>query len=41
MGLAGRLYRGETNFDFIGSRKRWYIASVVIGLICIGMIVYS
>ena len=40
MGLAGRLYRGETNFDFIGSRKRWYIASVVIGLICIGMIVF-
>ncbi|TQS41602.1 protein translocase subunit SecF [Cryptosporangium phraense] len=40
MGLAGRLYRGETNFDFIGSRKRWYIASVVIGLICIGAIVF-
>ncbi|MFI5954078.1 protein translocase subunit SecF [Cryptosporangium sp. NPDC051539] len=40
MGLAGRLYRGETNFDFIGSRKRWYIASVVIGLICVGAILF-
>ncbi|GAA0274015.1 protein translocase subunit SecF [Cryptosporangium japonicum] len=38
MGLAGRLYRGETNFDFIGTRRRWYIASVVIGVLLIGTI---
>jgi preprotein translocase subunit SecF len=35
MSLAGRLYRGETNIDFIGSRKRWYIASAIIVLVCI------
>jgi preprotein translocase subunit SecF len=34
-GLLGRLYRGETRFDFIGSRKRWYAASAVIIAICI------
>jgi preprotein translocase subunit SecF len=35
MSIAGRLYRGETNIDFIGSRKRWYIASAIIVLICV------
>ena len=30
-----RLYRGETQLDFIGSRKRWYTASAVILLICV------
>lgn len=35
MGVLGRLYRGETNIDFIGSRKRWYLASVVLILICV------
>ncbi|GAA3382854.1 protein translocase subunit SecF [Cryptosporangium minutisporangium] len=40
MGLAGRLYRGETNIDFIGSRKRWYIASAVLVLICVGTMVF-
>ena len=39
MGLAGRLYRGETNIDFIGSRKRWYVASGVLVLICVLTIV--
>jgi preprotein translocase subunit SecF len=33
--LAGRLYRGETNFDLIGNRKRWYLASAVVLLICV------
>ncbi|MGH3712430.1 MAG: protein translocase subunit SecF [Micromonosporaceae bacterium] len=36
MGLLSRLYRGETEFDFIGSRKRWYIGSLVILAVCIG-----
>ncbi|MFG1926118.1 protein translocase subunit SecF [Cryptosporangium sp. NPDC048952] len=40
MGLAGRLYRGETNWDFIGSRKRWYIASLVIGVLLIATIAF-
>jgi preprotein translocase subunit SecF len=34
-GLLGRLYRGETRFNFIASRKRWYLASAVIILICV------
>jgi preprotein translocase subunit SecF len=35
VGALGRLYRGETNIDFIGSRRRWYLASVVLILICV------
>jgi preprotein translocase subunit SecF len=34
MSLFGRLYRGETRTNFIGYRKRWYIASGIILLIC-------
>jgi preprotein translocase subunit SecF len=33
--LAGRLYRGETNFDLIGTRRRWYLASGVLLLVCV------
>src|SRR6266508_1263576 len=35
MALLRRLYRGETNFEFIGNRKKWYIASAVLILICV------
>ena len=28
-GLGGRLYSGETSFDFIGQRRRWYSISAV------------
>ena len=34
-GVLSRLYRGETDLDFIGSRKRWYLASAVIILVCV------
>jgi preprotein translocase subunit SecF len=34
-GVLGRLYRGETKLDFIASRKRWYIASAIIILVCL------
>jgi preprotein translocase subunit SecF len=34
-GIIGRLYRGETTFDFIGSRRRWYLASGILLLICV------
>ncbi len=34
-GIIGRLYRGETTFDFIGSRRRWYLASAVLLLVCV------
>jgi preprotein translocase subunit SecF len=33
--LLRRLYRGETNIDFIGQRKKWYLASGVLVLICV------
>jgi preprotein translocase subunit SecF len=39
-GLLGRLYRGETKFDFIGARKRWYLASGVILTICVLSIIF-
>jgi preprotein translocase subunit SecF len=35
MSLAGRLYRGEVSYDFIGHRRRWYTISGVFILICI------
>ena len=35
MSFVSRLYRGETRINFIGSRKRWYLASGVMILICI------
>lgn len=34
MGILGRLYRGETDIDFVGARKRFYIASAIILVIC-------
>lgn len=40
MSLAGRLYRGETNFDLIGTRNRWYAISAVLLLICIVSIIW-
>src|SRR5215468_1909505 len=39
-GLLGRMYRGETKFDFIGARKRWYIASGIILTICVLSIIF-
>jgi preprotein translocase subunit SecF len=38
--LFRRLYRGESNVDFIGSRKKWYTASAIIILICVLAIVF-
>jgi preprotein translocase subunit SecF len=35
-GLISRLYRGETTFDFIGSRRRWYLVSAILMLLCVG-----
>jgi preprotein translocase subunit SecF len=40
MGALRRLYRGETNINFIGSRKWWYIASTIIVLVCIASMVF-
>jgi preprotein translocase subunit SecF len=33
--LATRLYRGQVSYDFIGRRRRWYIASGVVMLVSI------
>jgi len=33
--LAGRLYRGETNFPLIQHRRRWYLASGILLLVCL------
>src|SRR5689334_22135948 len=35
MSFLRRLYRGETNIDFIGQRRRWYMASAAIMLVCV------
>jgi preprotein translocase subunit SecF len=40
MSMFTRLYRGETRIAFIGSRKRWYLASAVLILICIFSFVF-
>ena len=34
MSLVHRLYRGETDFNFVGTRKRWYVASAIVLVIC-------
>src|SRR3954468_1775295 len=40
MGLASRLYRGETTFPLIQRRKTFYIVSVVLVLICLGSMIF-
>jgi preprotein translocase subunit SecF len=35
-----RLYRGETRIDFIGTRKRWYLASLVLIVLCVLSMVF-
>jgi preprotein translocase subunit SecF len=40
MSTLGRLYRGDTNIDFIGYRRRWYITSAILLLICIASIAF-
>ena len=35
MSVFRSLYRGETRFNFIGTRRRWYAASGLILLVCI------
>ena len=35
MAFVNKLYRGETRINFIGHRRRWYLASGVLILICL------
>ncbi|HEV2754445.1 MAG TPA: protein translocase subunit SecF [Actinomycetota bacterium] len=40
MSALGRLYRGETNIDFIGRRNLWFtISGVILGICLVSMIV--
>src|SRR5262245_49495664 len=41
MSALGRLYRGETNINFIGNRRKWYIASAIMILICIASMTFK
>jgi preprotein translocase subunit SecF len=41
MSIFTKLYRGETRFDFIGSRRKWYTASAILVLICILSITFK
>jgi len=34
MSAFTKLYRGETRFNFIGTRNRWYLASLILLAIC-------
>ncbi|HJQ44058.1 MAG TPA: protein translocase subunit SecF [Jatrophihabitantaceae bacterium] len=34
MGFLRRLYRGETRMEFIGTRRRWYFASLILIVLC-------
>jgi preprotein translocase subunit SecF len=40
MSVFRRLYRGETRIDFIGSRKRWYLASLILIALCVFSMVF-
>ena len=35
-----KLYRGETRIPFVQQRKRWYLVSALIMLVCIGSLVF-
>jgi preprotein translocase subunit SecF len=35
MSVFRTLYRGETRFNFIGTRRRWYLASLILIAICV------
>ncbi|HSP38834.1 MAG TPA: protein translocase subunit SecF [Frankiaceae bacterium] len=40
MSLATRLYRHEVNYDFITPRKRYYMASAIVILICLASLLF-
>ncbi len=35
-GVLSRIYRGETNVDFIGKRRIWFAISALVVGICVG-----
>ncbi|CAN5276308.1 protein translocase subunit SecF [soil metagenome] len=38
-GALGRIYRGETNIDFLGRRKLWFMLSGLVVLLSLGLLV--
>jgi preprotein translocase subunit SecF len=40
MSLYRQLYRGETRINFIGTRRRWYFASLVLLVLCVFSFVF-
>ncbi|MBA2274114.1 MAG: protein translocase subunit SecF [Actinobacteria bacterium] len=38
-GSLGRIYRGETNIDFLGRRKLWFTLSGIVVLLCLVLLV--
>jgi preprotein translocase subunit SecF len=40
MSVFTKLYRGETRFQFIGTRRRWYLASLILILICVASFLF-
>jgi preprotein translocase subunit SecF len=40
MGIITRLYRGQLDADFITPRKRWYVISAVVVLVCLGSLLF-
>ncbi|MFQ5948511.1 MAG: protein translocase subunit SecF, partial [Acidimicrobiia bacterium] len=40
MTLLGRLYRGETHFDFVGPRRRWFTISAVLLVVSVGALLW-
>ncbi|MDQ3784045.1 MAG: protein translocase subunit SecF [Actinomycetota bacterium] len=38
-GSLRRIYRGETNIDFLGRRKLWFTLSGIVVLTCLGLLV--
>src|SRR5579871_6881026 len=40
--FAGRLYRGEVSFDFVGRQKLWYIISgAILGISVLALIIFG
>ncbi len=40
LSIFTQLYRGETRIGFVQARRKWYVASALIMLICIGSLVF-
>ena len=39
--LGNKLYRGEVSYDFVASRKRWYLISAALLLLSVGSLLFN